>query len=77
MDDYGQQRHPIAQHRHTPLQILRFLMEQHEMNVTALGTVLGNKTAASLVLAGRRELSKSHIRLLADYFRVDPGLFFE
>jgi antitoxin component HigA of HigAB toxin-antitoxin module len=27
------------------------------------------------VLNGKRELSKAHIRRLADYFKVDPGLF--
>ncbi len=45
------------------------------MNVSDLGKVLGNKTAASLVLSGKRELSKAHIRKLAARFKVDPGLF--
>ena len=51
-------------------------MEQNEMNSEALGKVLGSKTAASLVLNGKRELSKAHIRKLASRFKVDPGLFF-
>jgi antitoxin component HigA of HigAB toxin-antitoxin module len=28
-----------------------------------------------LILNGKRELSKSHIRLLADRFKVSPALF--
>ena len=32
--------------------------------------------SASLVINGKRELSKSHIRKLSARFRVDPGLFF-
>ena len=46
------------------------------MTVADLGRVLGNKTAASLVLSGKRQLSKSHIRRLAARFKVEPGLFF-
>lgn len=67
-------------HRHqfekmSPIDAVRYLMEQNDMNVADLGRVLGNKTAASLVLSGKRELSKSHIRKLAARFKVDPGLF--
>lgn len=75
IDDYGQRKHPFLRERHSAIEILRFLMEQHGMNVTGLSKVLGNKTAASLVVSGKRELSKAHIRCLADHFRVDPGLF--
>jgi HTH-type transcriptional regulator/antitoxin HigA len=75
INDYGQRTHPFLRKRHSPLDILRFLMKQHGMNVTSLSKILGNKTAASLVVSGKRELSKAHIRCLADHFRVDPGLF--
>jgi antitoxin component HigA of HigAB toxin-antitoxin module len=75
INDYGQRTHPFLRERHSPLEILRFLVEQHGMTITALGKILGNKTAASLVFSGRREMSKAHIRCLADHFRVDPGLF--
>lgn len=47
---------------HSPLEILCFLVTESGMNTEALGKVLGNKTAASLVLNGTRELSKAHIR---------------
>jgi HTH-type transcriptional regulator/antitoxin HigA len=55
--------------------MLRFLMRENRMNTEALGKVLGNKTAASLVLNQKRELSKEHIRRLAARFKVDAGLF--
>jgi HTH-type transcriptional regulator/antitoxin HigA len=77
IDDYGNAKHPRVRLSHTPLEILRFLMEQNDMNVSDLGKVLGNKTAASLVLSGKRELSKAHIRRLAARFKVDPGLFLQ
>jgi HTH-type transcriptional regulator / antitoxin HigA len=58
-----------------PIEIVRYLMEQNDMNAADIGKVLGNKTAASLVLSGKRELSKAHIRKLAARFKVEPGLF--
>jgi HTH-type transcriptional regulator/antitoxin HigA len=76
IDDYGQKEYPHLPYTHSPLEILRFLMAEHAMNTDALGKILGNKTAASLVLNGKRELSKSHIRRLAEYFKMDAGLFF-
>jgi antitoxin component HigA of HigAB toxin-antitoxin module len=42
-----------------------------------LGRLLGNRALASLILRGRRQLSKNHIRLLARHFKVSPALFFE
>jgi HTH-type transcriptional regulator/antitoxin HigA len=76
LDDFGEKRHPRLDSKHTPLEILKYLMRETGMNTDGLGKVLGNKTAASLVLNGKRELSKSHIRRLAAHFSVDAGLFF-
>jgi HTH-type transcriptional regulator/antitoxin HigA len=76
IQDYDQRKHTFARHKHTPLEFLRFLMHENGMSTADLGEVLGNKTAASLVLNGKRELSKSHIRRLAARFKVEPGLFF-
>jgi antitoxin component HigA of HigAB toxin-antitoxin module len=42
-----------------------------------LGRLLGNRALASLILNGHRQLSKSHIRKLADYFKVSPALFLQ
>jgi HTH-type transcriptional regulator/antitoxin HigA len=73
--DYGNRKHPFVRHRHSPLEILRFLMRENGMTTADLGKVLGNKTAASLALNGKRELSKSHMRKLARRFKVEAGLF--
>ncbi len=40
-----------------------------------LGRLLGNRSLGSLLLTGRRELSKAHVRLLAEHFKVDAGYF--
>jgi HTH-type transcriptional regulator/antitoxin HigA len=76
VQEYDERVHPFPRKKSTPLQALKYLMEQNEMNSEALGRILGSKTAASLVLNGKRELSKSHIRKLAERFKVDAGLFF-
>jgi HTH-type transcriptional regulator/antitoxin HigA len=75
--EYDDRVHPFPRIKSTPLAILRYLMDQSAMNVEQLGRVLGNKNAASLVLNGKRPLSKSHIFKLAERFKVEPGLFLE
>jgi HTH-type transcriptional regulator / antitoxin HigA len=76
VQEYDERVHPFPRKKSTPLQALKYLMEQNDMNSNSLGKILGNKTAASFVLNGKRELSKAHIRKLADRFKVDAGLFF-
>lgn len=60
---------------HDPLAMLKYLMEQSGMTQSELGRLLGNRALASLILNGKRQLSKSHIRRLADHFKVSPGVF--
>ena len=59
----------------TPLKMLHFLVEQRAMNAAELGGVLGDHACGEKVLSGEYELSKADIRVLADYFKVNPGLF--
>jgi len=40
-----------------------------------LGKLVGGRAQASLILSGKRELSKATIRALADRFKVSPALF--
>jgi HTH-type transcriptional regulator/antitoxin HigA len=60
-----------------PLNILQYLMEQRGIRPVDLTPVFGARSIASLVLSGKRELSKAHIRKLADFFGVSPALFLE
>jgi antitoxin component HigA of HigAB toxin-antitoxin module len=57
-----------------PLDVLRFLLESNEMSGSDLGRLLGNRELGPKVLNGTRQLSKTHIRQLADRFKVDAGL---
>jgi HTH-type transcriptional regulator / antitoxin HigA len=59
----------------TPLEVLKFLMEQRDMTPGDLARVIGSNSAASMILHGEREMSKGQIRRLAGHFGVSPALF--
>ena len=59
----------------TPVELLKHLLEEHGMNTTSLGSLVGGSGQASLILSGKRELSKANIRTLAVHFNVSPALF--
>lgn len=75
VQDYQQKARGQTLKSSSPLQVLRHLMDESGMTVTDLGKVIGSRTAASMVLNGRRTLSKAHILRLAERFGVDPTLF--
>ena len=74
IEDY-QRRHPVDMPRVTPLAMLKHLMEAHDMNISDLGRVIGSQSNASLILSGKRTISKRVMRLLSRHFGVEPALF--
>ena len=59
----------------TPCQALNYLAGQAGLGPTALAKILGTTHAmASIMLHGKRGIS-ARARALADYFKVDAGLF--
>ncbi len=72
---YEQDRFPIDDRDITPLEALKFLLDENGMTGSDLGRLLGNRTLGAAILSGERGLSKAHIRILADRFKVAPGLF--
>jgi HTH-type transcriptional regulator/antitoxin HigA len=58
-----------------PIDILKYLMEEHRLNVTDLGRLIGSKGNASEILSGKRQLSRAQMFKLAERFGVKPGLF--
>src|SRR5262245_61641309 len=58
-----------------PLEVLHHLMESRGTKQTHLWEVFGSKGIASEVLNGKRGISKTHARALADYFHVSVDLF--
>ena len=74
IEDY-QRRHPQELPEVTPLAMLKHLMEQHDMNVSELGRVIGSQSNASLILSGKRAISKRVMGLLSEHFGVARGVF--
>jgi HTH-type transcriptional regulator / antitoxin HigA len=58
-----------------PLEILQHLMDAREVKQNHLWEVFGSKGIASEVLNGKRGISKTQARALADYFHVPADLF--
>lgn len=59
----------------SPVEVLRELMEARAMKPAGLAALIGSKGVASEILSGKRGLSKTNIRRLAEYFRVSPEVF--
>ena len=74
IEDYEREHYPIDE-KWTPLETVQYLVEENGMNASDLGRLLGDRSLGSRVLRGERQLSKSHIKILADRFSVSPALF--
>ena len=76
MSKYDDEHYAADLSRLTPLATLRYLLEHHGMNGSQLGELLGNnRSLGGKILRGERQLSKAHIRILAERFKVSPALF--
>ena len=58
-----------------PVRMLQFLMDQRGLRAADLTPIFGARSIASLVLNRKRELSKAHIRKLAEFFHVSAAVF--
>jgi len=58
-----------------PIEAVRILMETRGLRQRDMISVFGSSSVASDVLNGKRALSKTHVRKLADFFHVPAGLF--
>jgi HTH-type transcriptional regulator / antitoxin HigA len=71
VEKYEAERHPIGGAKMTPAKLLRALLDENEMNESELGRLLGDRSLGHRILSGERELSKTHIRVLAERFSLD------
>lgn len=59
----------------TPVEVLRYLMEVRGVRQSDLWGLFGSKGIASEVVSGKRGISKTQARKLADFFKVSAELF--
>ncbi len=74
IEDFEEKRYRLPHGK--PLDVLRFLMEQHNLLQKDLADVFGTPSIVSEVLNGKRELNKEQIARLSARFHVSPELFF-
>ncbi len=74
IEDFEERHYALP--KASPLEVLRFLMEQHGLKQKDLVDVFGTPSIVSETLHGKRELSKEHIRRLSRRFQVSPEVFF-
>ena len=70
--EYDDQHYP--QQAVTPIEVLRFLMEQHQLPQSGLPEI-GTQGVVSEILNGKRELNVRQIRALAERFSVPASVF--
>ena len=73
VEKYEAERHALDDAKMTPVELVRSLMAEHGMSESDLGRLLGDRSLGHRILASERELSKSHIRTLAEHFRLNPA----
>jgi len=74
IEDFEEKRYELP--RAKPVDVVRFLMEQHNLLQKDLVDVFGTRSIVSEVLSGKRELNKDHIERLSARFHVSPEVFF-
>ena len=59
----------------SPVDVLRFLMDQHHMSQRDLAPEIGSESLVSRILSGERNLTIPHVHALADRFGVPASVF--
>jgi HTH-type transcriptional regulator/antitoxin HigA len=70
IEDFESKRYKLP--RAKPVDILRFLMDQHGLKQKDLADVFGTRSIVSEVLSGKRKLNREHIQRLSERFHVSP-----
>ncbi len=74
VEEYENKYHPVP--NAGPLDILRHLMEVHELRQKDLVDIFGAESTVSDVLNGKRDITKEQVRRLSNRFHVSPAVFF-
>ncbi len=74
---YESEHHPyeIARGDWPVHERIAHLIAMSDMTASDLGELLGNRSLGSKLMRGEREPSKTHIRTLAERFKVSPAFF--
>jgi HTH-type transcriptional regulator/antitoxin HigA len=73
VEQYEEEHYPIDEG--SPLETLKFLMEEHGLKHKDIWSLFGSKGITSEVLSGKRAISKAQAKKLAERFGVTADLF--
>ncbi len=74
IEAYEEEHYPIPQT--TPVEVLKFLMEEHALKQSDLKSELGSQGVVSEILNGKRQLNARQIKALSDRFHVSTAVFY-
>ena len=74
IEDFEEKHYQLP--KATPIEVISFLMDQHNLKQKDLTDVFGTPSIVSEVMNGKRDLNKDHIARLSERFHVSPELFF-
>lgn len=76
IQDYDQREYPMLMSKGSPLEKLRYVMEESGVTPGGLASVLGaSQPLTSHILSGKRNLTTAHMRKLGRHFKIAPGYF--
>ncbi len=58
------------------IKVLKSIIKKNRLTHADLKPELGSKSNVSLILSGKRNLTKGHIQKLSDRFNLQPSIFF-
>lgn len=65
-----------ANNTNQEISVLRVLMSQHHLTLSDFKNEIGSKSLVSMILNGKRNLTKEHITKISKRFNLDPASFF-
>jgi HTH-type transcriptional regulator/antitoxin HigA len=74
IERYEAERYPVPDAG--PIDVLRYLLDQNGLSQRDIAAELGSESTVSLVLSGKRRLTRDHIARLSQRFHVSPSVFF-
>ncbi len=77
LERYEDETEGVAPQSAGAIGVLRYLLEDRGMNASDLGRLLGDRSLGPKILNGDRDLSKTHIRRLADHFQISPAVLLD
>lgn len=73
IESYEDEHYPIPES--SPTEMLKFLMEDRELKQSDLLPIFGSSGITSEVVNGKRSISKTQAKKLAEYFKVSVEVF--